>query len=133
MAAAQTSRAQTSKGYGNRGVAYNDDVLVETFALSREIGPLVRHIFFHVLSPQSQLKRAKSTQKPLHGGQSQLAFAFLGSSQLNQREQPTSLKGMPAMPAMHLRRAQPCRRRRTHETALPAANVCLDTLLPGPH
>ena len=57
---------------------------------------------YELASPQSQLKGAKSTQKPLHGGQSQLAFAAL---QLNQREQPTSLQGMTAMPAMHLRRA----------------------------
>ena len=53
-------------------------------------------------SSESQLKAVKS----------QLAFALCSSAlQLNQREQPTALQGMPAMPAMHLRRAQPCRRR----------------------
>ena len=78
--------------------------------------------------------RAKSTQKPLHLGQSQLALAH----QLNQRDQPTALQGMPAMPAMHLVPPPPLPLRSlTHARSLSRSaavspHPCMECMLPKP-
>ena len=72
---------------------------------------------FQLTSPpsgQSQLKAVTRGQSQLKSRYTGAKVNWTSSPQLNQREQPTALQGMPAMPAMpamHLRRAQPCRRR----------------------
>jgi hypothetical protein len=83
-------------------------------------------------STQSRYTGAKSTQKRLHGGQSQLVLGFGGSSTRATHSSPRHAShAPPPRTAMHLRRAQPCRRRLAAASRKAHAGCCRLARIPS--